>query len=68
MRDQKSQFRLKPPHLIPVGPFIYFFCPYHVVGRILVARPQNEPLALAVKVLCPNHWTTKEFPFAYVFN
>ena len=30
--------------------------------RILVPGPGIEPRALAVRPLCPNHWTDREFP------
>ena len=30
--------------------------------EILVPRPGIEPRLLAVRVLSPNHWTTREFP------
>ena len=30
-------------------------------GRILVLQPGIEPASLAVKVLSPNHWTSREF-------
>ena len=35
--------------------------PHLVAGGILVLPPGIEPWALAVKVLSPNHWTTRKF-------
>lgn len=38
--------------------FFFFFC---VVCGILVSQLGMEPGAPAVKVLSPDHWTTREF-------
>lgn len=39
--------------------FFFFFC---MVCGILVSQLGMEPGAPAVKVLNPDHWTTREFP------
>ena len=42
--------------------FYLFIWPHHVPCGILVPQPVMEPRSLAVKVLSPNHWTTRKFP------
>ena len=42
--------------------FYFFFWSHCTACRILVPRPGIEPRPTAVKVLSPNHWTTREFP------
>ena len=41
--------------------FFFFFCPTMWLWRYLVPQPGIKPRPTAVKVLSPNHWTTKEF-------
>ena len=40
----------------------FFFWPHCVACGILVPQPGIEPVPSAVKVLSPNHWTSREFP------
>ena len=40
----------------------FFFWPCSVAYGILFQQPGIEPRPSAVKVLSPNHWTTKEVP------
>ena len=50
---------------IPQSPktssFYFFSTAPCTAYRILVLQPEIEPWPLAVKVLSPNHWTTREF-------
>ena len=40
---------------------IFFFWLHHAACGILVPQPGIKPGLPAVRVLSPNHWTTREF-------
>ena len=44
------------------GFFFFFFWPHRMACGILVPQPGIEPGTMAVKMLSPNHWTTRKFP------
>ena len=44
------------------GHFFWVGVSLCMAGRILVLQPGNEPQAMAVEALSPNHWTAREFP------
>ena len=43
----------------------YFVCfwPCFTTCKILVPQQGIEPMPSTVKAWCPNHWTTREFPY-----
>ena len=45
-----------------------FFWPYCEACGILIPWPVTEPQPSAVKVLSPNHWTTREFPSLFLIE
>ena len=47
--------------------FFFFFCSHRAAYGILVPLPAIESLTPAVKVRCPNHCTTREFPIFIFF-
>ena len=42
--------------------FFFLIWLHHEACEVLVPQPGVEPWALAVKVLNPNHWTSREIP------
>ena len=55
-----SYYLLNVYIVMPFLSFFFFFWPYCVVCGILVPWPGIEPGPLAMKVLTPNHWITRE--------
>ena len=47
--------------------FYYYHYFGHAAYAILVPWPGIEPMALAVEVQSPNHWTTREVPVFILF-
>ena len=52
-------------HGMSILPCFVLFWLRCVAYGILVPQPGIEPGAPAVRVLSPNHWTAREFPFCF---
>ena len=64
--SHQKKKEIKPKRLEKILLIIYLFFG-HKACRILVPWPNIEPMAHAVEVWHPNHWTTREFPTLLIF-
>ena len=48
--------------------FLYLIWPHQEALGILVSLPGIEPGLLGMRILSPNHWVAREFPYSGIFR